>query len=91
MENKLGHLRRRLVGGGGLWPDEIVRGGVDSFMQMFDGLSEDDLKSEALIARVRQIGDDLARLIEQAELGAVGDTWLAEISQRLERVNPDRH
>jgi hypothetical protein len=83
MSYKLGRLRRRL-GGGGAWPDEIAEEGVDFFTQMFDGLSDDDLKNEAVVAEVKQIANELAPRKHD------GDSWLAEINQRLERVNPDQ-
>jgi hypothetical protein len=81
---KLGRLRRRLGDGGGGWPDDIAEEGIGYFMQMFDGLSDDDLKNEALVAQVKQIANELAPLKHD------GDAWLAEINQRLERVNPDQ-
>jgi hypothetical protein len=84
MSNTLGRLRRRLGDTGGGWPDELVEETVDSFTQVFDGLSDDDLKNEALVAKVKQIANELAPLKHD------GDSWLAEINQRLERVNPDQ-
>jgi len=51
---------------------------------MFDGLSDDDLKNEDVVAEVKQIANELAPLKHD------GDSWLAEINQRLERVNPDQ-
>ena len=84
MSNTLGRLRRRLGDTGGGWSDELVEETVDSFTQVFDGLSDDDLKNEALVAKVKQIANELAPLKHD------GDSWLAEINQRLERANPDQ-
>jgi hypothetical protein len=84
MSNTLGRLRRRLGDAGGGWPDEIVEETVDSFMQIFDRLSDDDLHDEAQVARVKDIANSLAPLKHD------GDAWLAEINRRLERVNPDQ-
>jgi hypothetical protein len=81
---KLGRLRRRLADTGVGWPDEIVEETVDSFMQIFDRLSDDDLHDEAQVARVKDIANSLAPLKHD------GDAWLAEINRRLERVNPDQ-
>jgi hypothetical protein len=80
----LGRLRRRLADTGVGWPDEIVEETVDSFMQIFDRLSDDDLHDEAQVARVKDIANSLAPLKHD------GDAWLAEINRRLERVNPDQ-
>jgi hypothetical protein len=80
---ELGRLRRRLADTGIGWPDEIVEGTADSFMEIFDRLTDDDLKDEAQMARVKDIANALAPLKHD------GDAWLAEINRRLERVNPD--
>jgi hypothetical protein len=66
------------------WPDEIVEETVDSFMQIFDRLTDDDLNDEAQVARVKDIANSLAPLKHG------GEAWLAEINRRLERVNPDQ-
>ncbi|MEK6252244.1 MAG: hypothetical protein AABM43_09930 [Actinomycetota bacterium] len=55
-------------------------------MQWFDGLSEDDLKNDAVIVQMKQIANELADLKQDD-----GGAWLAEINRRLERVNPDQH
>jgi hypothetical protein len=81
----LGRLRRRLGDGGGGWPDEIAEEQTESFMQWVDGLSEDDLKNDTVIVRVKQIANELAELKQDD-----GDAWLAEINRRLERGNPAR-
>ena len=80
---KLGRLRRRLADTGVAWPDELVEETADSFMQVLDRLSDDDLSDEAQVARVKDIANSLAPLKYD------GDVWLAEINRRLERVNPD--
>ena len=51
MSNTLGRLRRRLGDTGGGWSDELVEETVDSFTQVFDGLSDDDLKTKPWLPR----------------------------------------
>jgi hypothetical protein len=81
----LGRLRRRLGDGGGGWLDDIVEEQAESFMEWFDGLSDDDLRNDAVVVQVRQIANALA-----SEKHDDGGAWLAAINQRLEMVDADR-
>jgi hypothetical protein len=86
--NNLGRLRRKLGGGGG-WLDEIhdeFKPRMDSFQDDFkrwlDGLSDDDLKKDAVIAKVKQVAKDLGEL--SRDLGDDG-AWSAEINDEIKR------
>jgi archaellum component FlaC len=86
--NDLGHLRRKLGGGGG-WLDEIhnefkpqIDGLKDGFKRWLDGLSDDDLKKDAVMARVKQEAKDLGELSRR--LGDDG-AWSAEINDEIKR------
>lgn len=102
--NKLGCLRRELGGGGG-WLDEIdnefkhkiddqIKPRViilnDSFKRLLDGLSDDDLKKDAVVNEVKQRAEELGELNR-----ALGDNgaWLAEtndeLKRRLDKVNDE--
>lgn len=83
--NHLGRLRRRLGDGGGGGLDEIAQEQSESFMQWVDGLSEDELKNDAVVSQVKQIAHELADLKQDD-----GGAWLAEITRRLEGVRPDQ-
>jgi hypothetical protein len=92
----IGRLRRRLTGGGGGWLDEFteeikpeleILG--DSFMQLLNELSDDDLRNDAKIAELKERATELGGLKRTA-----GDdgAWLAgfneELNRRLGGVNP---
>jgi hypothetical protein len=86
--NNLGRLRRKLGGGGG-WLDEIhdefkpqMDGLNDNFKRWLDGLTDDELKEDAIIARVTQLARDLGEM--NRHLGDNG-TWSAEINDYLNR------
>lgn len=83
--NHLGRLRRRLGDGGSGWLDEIAEEQSESFMKWFDGLSEDDLRNDALVAQVKLIANELAGLKQDD-----GGAWLAEINHRLDGIKPDQ-
>ena len=86
--NNLGRLRRKLGGGGG-WLDEIhdeykpqVDRLNDSFKGWLDGLSDDDLRKDALTAKAMQMAKDLGELNQYfGDKGA----WSAEINDYLKR------
>jgi hypothetical protein len=86
--NKLGRLRRKLGGGGG-WLDEIhdefkprMDGLKDDFKWWLDRLTDDDLKKDAVMARVKQAAKDLGELSQR--LGDNG-AWSAEINDEIKR------
>jgi hypothetical protein len=86
---KLGSLRRKLVGGGGGWRDEIhheLKPGMDSlndnFRRWLDGLSDDDLKKKGVIAKVKQAAKDIGELNQ--DFGDDG-TWSTEINAEINR------
>lgn len=81
MANHLGRLRRRLGDGGGGWLDEVAEEQSESFMQWVDGLSEDDLEDDGVVAKVKQLATELADLKHDD-----GGAWLAEVNRRLHRV-----
>lgn len=83
--NHLGRLRRRLGDGGGGWLDEAAEEQSESFLQWIDGLSEDDLRNEAVIIQIKQIANELADA-KQGDRAA----WLTEIDRRLENAGPDQ-
>lgn len=85
---ELGQLRRQL-GSGGSWLDEIqfqlkprIASLNDDFKRMLDGLSDDDLKKDAVIAKVKQHAKELGEL--NRDLGDDG-AWSAEINEEIER------
>ena len=85
---ELGQLRRQLGSGGG-WPDEIqlqlkprLASLNDDFKRTLDGLSDDDLKEDAVIAKVKQQAKELGEL--NRDLGDDG-AWSAEINEEIER------
>ena len=84
---ELGHLRRQL-GGGGAWMDEIqheleprISNLNDHFKRWLDGLSEDDLKKDAVIAEVKHRAKELGEL--NRNLGDDG-AW-SEIDNEVKR------
>jgi hypothetical protein len=84
---ELGHLRRQL-GGGGAWMDEIqhelkprISNLNDHFKRWLDGLSEDDLKKDAVIAEVKHRAKELGELNQN--LGDHG-AW-SEIDNDIKR------
>jgi hypothetical protein len=85
---ELGHLRRQLVAGGG-WLDEVqheIKPRIahlnDDFRQWLDGLSDDDLKKDAVIAKVQQGAEELGKL--NRDLGDDG-AWSAEINDEIKQ------
>ena len=86
--HELGQLRRQLGSGVG-WLDEIqfqlkprIASLNDDFKRMLNGLSDDDLKKEAVIAKVKQHAKELGEL--NRDLGDDG-AWSAEINEEIER------
>src|ERR1035437_65762 len=84
----LGRLRRKL-GAGGVWLDEIhdeYKPQMDSLKAWFkwwlDGLSDDDLKKDAVITKVKQVAEDLGQL--SRTFGDDG-AWSAEINDEIKR------
>jgi hypothetical protein len=88
--NNLGHLRRKLWGGY-VWPDEIddafkpqMDSLNDDFKRWLDGLSDDDLKKDAVIAKIKQLAQKLGEM--NRHLGNDGECSIeinAEIKRRL--------
>jgi hypothetical protein len=86
--NNLGRLRRKLGGGGG-WLDEIHDQFKpqmdilnDDFKRWLEGLSDDDLKKDDVIARVKQLAKDLGEM--NRHMGDDG-AWSAEINDEIKR------
>jgi len=86
--NNLGRLRRKLGGNGG-WLDELhdefkpqVYSLNDDFKRWLDGLSDDDLNKDAVIAKATHVAKDLGEL--NRHLGDNG-AWSAEINNYLKR------
>jgi hypothetical protein len=86
--NDLGRLRRKLGGGGG-WLDEIhdefkpqMDSLNDNFKRWLDGLSDDELKKDAVIAKVKHLAKDLGEM--NRHLGDDG-AWSAEINDKIKR------
>lgn len=84
---ELGHLRRQLAPGGG-WIDEIqhqykprIARLNDDFKKMLEGISDDELKKDAVIAEVKQRAKELGEL--NRDLGG-DEAWL-EINKEIER------
>jgi hypothetical protein len=84
----LGSLRKQLGGGGGGWMDEIhheLKPRMDSLNDNFrwwlDGLSDDDLKKNGVIAKVKQAAKDIGELNEEFGNG----TWSTEINAEINR------
>lgn len=87
--SNLGRLRRQL-GGGGSWLDEItdefkprMAGLNDDFKRWLNGLSDDDIKRDAVVAKVKGVAHDLGELNRQ--LGDDDGTWSAEINAEIDR------
>jgi hypothetical protein len=85
---ELGQLRRQLGSGGG-WLDEIqeefkprIAHLNDNFKQYLDGLSDDDLKKDAVIAKVKRYAKELGEM--NRDLGDDG-AWSAEIDDEIKR------
>jgi hypothetical protein len=86
--NELGRLRRQLGGGGG-WLDEIhdefkprMASLNDDFKRWLDGLSDEEIKRDNVIAKVKDMAHDLGEL--NRHLGDDG-AWSAEISVVIDR------
>jgi len=77
------------LGGHGGWLDEIhdelklrMDGFNDDFRRWLDGLSDDDVKEDAVIAKVKNVARDLGEM--NRLLGDKG-VWFAEISDEIAR------
>jgi hypothetical protein len=86
--NDLGRVRRKLGGGGGGWLDELhdefkpqIESFNDDFKRWLDGLSEDDLKKDAVIAKVKEGAKALEAL--NRHLGNEGPWYATGISDAI--------
>lgn len=91
----LGTLRRKLGVGGG-WLDEIheefkpkMNDLNDSFKRWLDGLSDDDLKKDRVVAKVKQVARDLEEMNQEIGVNGIRSVEIEDKIKR--RLNVGSH